>query len=159
MQGITGFSKSINHFVEQNCSLISSFLDKHPAVYKIVLVACHFFRAAAMYGLMTVSPLPFATTCVTMVAASVLYRAAVERFCCFRFALPSCIGAGAYWISKISMIQLVSGVAFDSVGLAFFNIAGALPLIGYIGYVAYVSHEEYEAKMGRPKLHCGSCVS
>lgn len=159
MQSITGFSESVNHLVEQSCNSFSSFLDKHPVAYKVVLVACHFFRAAAMYGLMMVSPLPFPLTCTVAVAASLLYRSAVERFCCFRFALPSCVGAGAYWVSKVPLIQLISGVAFESLGHAFFNAVGALPLIGYIGYVAYISHIEYEDKMGVPKGHCGSCVT
>ena len=158
MQSITAFSESVNQLIGQTCHQVSRFLDKHPVVYKIVLVACHLFRAAGMYGLMMVSPLPFPLTCAVAVAGSLLYRASVERFCCFRFALPSCVGAGAYWISKVPMIQLVSGAAFASVTSTVLSLAGALPLLGYVGYVSYISHEEYEANMGKPKGHCGSCV-
>lgn len=158
MQSITGFSESVNHMVNQTCRSISGFLDRHPVVYKVVLVACHLFRAVGMYGMMMVSPLSFPFTCAVAVAGSLLYRASVERFCCFRFALPSCVGAGAYWISKVPFIQLATGAPFASVSSAALSIAGALPLIGYLGYIAYISHEEYEAKMGvKQRSCCSSC--
>lgn len=156
MQSITGFSESVNHIITKSCHQISGFLDKHPVVYKVVLFACHLFRAAGMYGMMMVSPFSMPITCAIAVAGSLLYRASVERFCCFRFALPSCVGAGAYWLGKVPMINLVTGAAFTSISAAALSIAGALPLFGYLGYVAYISHEEYEAKMGKQMGHCGS---
>ena len=156
MQSITGFSESVNHLVNKTCRSISGFLDKHPVVYKVVLVACHLFRAAGMYGMMMVSPFSLPITCALAIGGSLLYRASVERFCCFRFALPSCVGAGAYWLGKVPLIQVATGAAFTSISAAALSVAGALPLVGYLGYIVYIFHEEYEAKMGKKMGHCGS---
>lgn len=156
MQSITGFSESVNQIVTKTFDHVSGFLDKHPVVYKVVLFACHLFRAVGMYGMMMVSPFSMPITCAIAITGSLLYRASVERFCCFRFALPSCVGAGALWLAKVPLIQLAAGAAFTSVSVAALSIAGTLPLIGYLGYVAYISHEEFEAKMGKKAGHCGS---
>lgn len=156
MQSITGFSESVNHVVSSTCLSISGFLDKHPTAYKVVLFACHLFRTAGMYGMMMISPLSLPLTCAIAIGGSLLYRASVERFCCFRFALPSCVGAGAFWLGKVPLIQIATGAAFTSLSVAALSIAGALPLIGYLGYVAYISHEEYEEKMGKKTGCCGS---
>jgi hypothetical protein len=160
VQPIHSFANYVNDKFDQSCRKISHFLDRHPVLYKVMLVASHLFRAAGMYGLMMISPLPLAVNCAGMLAGSVLYRASVERFCCFHFALPSCAGAAAIWILRVPAIQLISGAAFSSPGMAAASVVGALPLLGYVGYIIYLSHTEYEGKMNRAFVNssCTGCV-
>lgn len=118
---------------------VGTFLDKHPTLYKVVLVACHFFRAAAMFGAMMWMPIPMPITAGIMVAGSLLYRAAVERFCCFRFTIPSLVGAGAAWVAQLAIINLVSNTALIPLGF--------IPLLGYTAWVIYLSHRDIENRM------------
>lgn len=149
--------QSVENFAKNSLRTVTKFLDKNPAIYKVVLIACHFFRACGMYGFMMVSPFSLPATCILGVGGSLLYRASVERYCCYRFAIPSCLGAGAYWISKASIIQIMTKAAFKSLEKLAWNAVCALPFIGYVGYVIYLSHTEFEQKGRGIGSHCVSC--
>lgn len=127
------------------------FLDKHPSLYKVVLVACHFFRAVSMFGFMMWMPTPLPVTIGVMVAGSLLYRAAVERFCCFRFTIPSLVGAGAAWLSHLTFVNSVSNAALTSLGITV-NALASIPLLGYTAWIVYLSHKDIENRMKQLKL-------
>ncbi len=133
--------------IDEAYDAVGKFLDENPTIYKIVLIACHFFRAVAMFALMEWIPLPMPVTVAGMVGGTLLYRAAVERFCCFRFAIPSMAGGAAAWLAKAGAINCISGAALSSVGLAIANALLFLPLLGYTAWVIYLSHEDIEKRM------------
>jgi hypothetical protein len=141
-----GYDKA-KSYIDKAYDASGKFLDKNPVLYKIVLVACHFFRTAAMYGLMMWLPIPKPATAAGMIAGTLLYRAAVERFCIFRFAIPSMVGAGAAWLAHVAIVNFVSGAALTSVGMTVANSLALVPLAGYIGWVSYISHRDIEQRM------------
>jgi hypothetical protein len=98
-------------FFNQQCNQAADFLDSHPQTYKTVLVASHFFRMGAMFAMMQAMPLPFLVTCTLVTLPSLLYRASIERFCNFRFTLPSLAGAIAMQAAKGSL-----GASFLTLG-------------------------------------------
>ena len=128
MNRIESFIHSIEQKVEDVNQAAGKFLDEHPTVFKVVLIGSHFFRAASIFALMVLSPLPLPITCGIILVGSLIYRAAVERFCSFRFALPSCVGGAALLFSQSYLITLILGQAFASLGLALVSIAGIVPL-------------------------------
>ncbi|MEM1283455.1 MAG: hypothetical protein AAGG81_07865 [Chlamydiota bacterium] len=130
---------------------IGNYLDKHPTVYKVGLVGCHFFRTLTMFAAMVYLPLPMAVTSAIMVGGSFLYRAAVERFCCFRFTIESLIGAGSLWCVMIGTVNFVSGAALASVGMIFANSIALLPIVGYTVWVIYASNRDIEERMKKLK--------
>lgn len=146
----SGFRKIEAEF-ENGYRQTARFLDKHPTLYKAALVACHFFRAAGMYGMMLASPFPLPLTLAAMTGGTLLYRASVERFCCFRFALPSLVGAPALWLSTAGLSNVVSGAAFRSLGMLFSSSLLMMPLIAYTGWVVWISNHDINTRQ-RP-LH------
>ncbi len=154
MNRVESFVHSIEQKLDRAYENAGKFLDNHPTVFKVVLLGSHFFRAAGMFALMMVSPFPFPVTCGMILAGSVIYRAAVERFCSFRFALPSCVGAAAMLFSQTPIISLISGQAFSSLGLAMGTIAGAAPLLLYAGWIVYLCHRDVEARVKQESCCC-----
>jgi hypothetical protein len=134
---------------------VGKFLDNNPILYKIVLIASHFFRALAMFGIMMWMPLPMPVTATAMIGGTLLYRAAVERFCCFRFAIPSMIGGTAAWLTHLAAVNFISGVALSSVGMTIAHALAFIPLLAYTAWVIYISHEDIEKRMAL--LHPDCC--
>lgn len=147
MTAIEKNTESEVNFIQKMYNNVGDFLDKHPTVYKVVLVGCHFFRTLAMFGAMVYLPLPMLATATIMVGGSLIYRAAVERFCCFRFTIESLVGAASAWLAMIGTINFISGAALASVGLIIANSLALLPVLGYMAWVIYLSHTDIENRM------------
>jgi hypothetical protein len=147
MSAIEKANNTVATGIQNAYDTVGKFLDKNPTLYKVVLVACHFFRAAAMCGFMLWMPIPLPITAGIMIIGSLLYRAAVERFCCFRFTIPSLVGAGTAWLAKLSIINFVTRAALASLGLIIVNSLAFLPFLGYIAWVIYLSHRDIEKRM------------
>lgn len=138
---------TVSSGINEAYDVVGKFLDKNPTLYKIVLMASHFFRAVAMFGAMMWLPIPMLVTTGVMVTGTLLYRAAVERFCCFRFAIPSMVGAGAAWFAHLTAVNFVSGVALSSIAMTIAHSLLFLPLLGYTAWVIYLSHSDIEKRM------------
>ncbi len=82
-------------------NFLATKLDRYPNVYKVTLLASHFFRTFMTYCMISASPLIGIGLAVPL---SLVYRFSVERFCIFRFTLPSLIGGLALFILKSSAI-------------------------------------------------------
>lgn len=108
--------------------------DKRPTVYKISLVVSHIFRSVMMSALMSASPF---FTIGLVVPLSLLYRVTVERFCSFRFTLPSLLGGAALILSNHSFFGYIS-----------FGC--------YLGMVSYISHKDVENLISSKKSCCKS---
>ena len=147
------------------CEPITKYLDDHPRLYKICVVAIHIFRASCMYALMELSSLPLLTTCGLMAGASVLYRAAIERYCAWKFAIPSMIGGMAIWAAKSALIAIVAHKVFLSLGATIGTALGILSLVSYIGWICYLSHKDIENHLAKNKgpeegtTDCQPCCS
>lgn len=114
---------------------IANFLDTHPALYKIVLIICHLFRAAMVVGLMFIPYLPLYAKMAICFAGSLFYRLTVERNCAYKFALPAFFGGAAFMLALPALISLISQTAFLSTGAGFAAISSLLPLTFYAIYI------------------------
>lgn len=103
-----------------------------------------------MMALMPINPI---ASIGILFGANLMYRLAVERFCSFRFALPSCVGATALWLSSASAIRTFSATVFQVLG----QIVGQIPLIVYSIWACYQSHKDVENKL-REGASCCSTV-
>jgi len=117
---------------DSTCDTFAKEFDKRPTLYKTSLVVSHIFRSIMMYGLMSLSP--FFTFGVVL-PLSLLYRVTIERFCAFRFALPSLVGGAALIFSQ-------------------YSIFGYISLAAYIGLVTYISHKDIENYIKSEKKCC-----
>jgi hypothetical protein len=111
---------------EESANFLAKKLDRYPNLYKVTLVASHFFRAFMTYCMISASPLIGIGLAVPL---SLVYRFSVERFCIFRFTLPSLIGGLALFILKSSAI------------------AGAPLLILYTAVVFHICSEDINTYM------------
>lgn len=131
----------------QNLDKAGAYLDRHPTLYKTVLVSSHLFRSLPMYAMMVITPLPPLATGALMLAPTLLYQAGVERFCCFRFASPSLLGGMAIWAAQASIISLYAGQAFATWGSSLTTIGGFIPLTAYLALIVFLSHRDIEKRM------------
>ena len=136
---------------DKECDKVGAFLDRNPTLYKVVLVASHVFRAISMYAMMESLPLHPVVSMGLLLIPSLLYRSAVERFCKFRFSLPSAVGGLAIWVGRAALISCLAGVAFVSISSSLCTGLGFLALGGYACFICNISHLDVEA--GR-KLCC-----
>lgn len=139
---------SFNRAMDQ----VGVFLDEHPTTYKAALVACHLFRTYPMYGMMLYSPVATGTL---FLASSLLYRAAVERFCIFRFTLPAMAGGVSLWIAKATVTSLLAKGTFYSLGTFLTGSLGVLPLIAYTVFICKISHNDIENLLKEKSCCCG----
>jgi hypothetical protein len=123
---------------------VGEWLDAHPFVNKVVVVANHFFRAVAMHTFMCFLPLSLLINFTVGLAGSLFYRMTIERFCHFRFALPSFLGAIAFSISYNLLQTVMRRVALNSFKFMAYAFITALPLVQYIGYVLVITHQAVE---------------
>lgn len=158
-----GFSSTLNKIpqyigIEKASQVIGSWLDKHPAVNKVVMIANHIFRTAAMVGLMYLLPFHPIANFAIGVGASLFYRLTVERFCPFRFALTSCLAAGAFEFSKPYLLSIITGIAFQSLATFGIALAGILPILACTAIIIIVSNYQVDQKYNQQKSS-GSCCS
>ena len=102
----------------------SSFLDRHPNLYKLTLISIHIFRAAMTYS----SPM---FTSLIILPYSLIYRVAVERSCPFRFTFASLFGAAAYALTKHSSL-------------------GYIPLTSYVITICKISNSDINKRITFP---------
>lgn len=143
------FSNSVDAYLK----VIGDWLDDHPTINKVVIVVNHLFRALAMATLITLLPYSHLVNCGLTLAASLFYRVTVERCCPFRFALHSCAGGAAMVAAQPALIDLVAGLAFESLqtlGRALLQIA---PLGLYLGWVVYISSLSVDARIKPEKMN------
>ncbi len=107
---------------DSSCNLLAKEFDKRPLLYKTALTVSHIFRAVMMCALMSLSPF---FTFGVILPLSLLYRVTVERFCTFRFTLPSLVGGSAMIFAQTSII-------------------GGFSLAAYVAMVSYISHNDIE---------------
>lgn len=139
-------SKGIQSF-DLGCDQVAKFLDKHPTSYKVVLVASHLFRSGSMFSMMGSLPLSSPAAFGVLIAPSLLYRSAIERFCNFRFTLPSLAGAAAFCGGKAAMISFATKAAFTSISSLGAAILGAASLAAYLAFICHLSHSDVERHM------------
>ena len=152
--GTTAFDRVIDRSLNE----VGNFLDKHKQVYKVVIVANHFFRAAMMWTLRAMMPFTPAVSFLVSFAASVSYRATIERFCQFRFAVLSCLGAFAFQISAPSIALIVNGLALASIKAFASAMLGIIPAILYLVTVVWVSNSSVEDH-AKKNLKTSCCAS
>lgn len=146
-------SKAQNTF-DKTCDQVGAYLDKNPTMYKIAIFATHIFRSIAVLGMIETNPFSPLVSLTMLVSSSLLYRAAVERFCTFRFTLPSLAGGTAMYITKQAAISLATKSAFTSIGAVFSIGFGLCSLAGYLIFVSYLSHNDVERRMQNMTKSC-----
>lgn len=144
-------------YFDMGCEKIAEFLDQNPLLYKITLIACHIFRALTMGAFMAYSLLGSLATCSLTLFSSVLYRAGVERFCAFRFMMPSVLGAAAFWAAKAAAVSFVAGAAFSTLGTTLGFGLGVASLAGYLTFVCFISHSDVENHLQKLNLAPQCC--
>ncbi len=143
--------QTISHF-EKNLSRVAHFLDKSPTTYKVSLISSHIFRAASMYAMMETFPMPISLG--LMAASSLLYRASIERFCIFRFTLPSLAGGAAMWAVKSTAIALLAGKVMASSGMVLLAGVSVACLAAYFIHICRLAHNDIEKYMQKQKGCC-----
>lgn len=135
-------SVALHNFIEK-CNIlqkpteaINDFFREHPTLHKVALIANHIFRAIAMTALMVFLPFSFPINLAICLAGSLFYRLTAETNCAYKFALPAMAGAMAFTIGQTSLNQIISGVAFASLGAFGLAAASILPLAAYVTYIA-----------------------
>lgn len=139
---------------DKSCDNVGAFLDTKPTLYKVAIFATHLFRSLAVLGMIAACPFSPQVSIALLIGSSLLYRAAVERFCTFRFTLPSLVGGSALWMTRQAVIALSAGSAFTSIGALFAIGFGACSLAGYLVFVARLSHFDVERRMSNVQKNC-----
>jgi NAD/NADP transhydrogenase alpha subunit len=141
---------------DKACDQAGAYLDKNPTMYKIAIFATHIFRSIAVLGMIETNPFSPLVSLTMLVSSSLLYRAAVERFCTFRFTLPSLAGGAAMYVTKQAIVSLAAKSAFTSIGALFSIGFGLCSLAGYLIFVSSLSHFDVERRMQNMAKSC--CV-
>lgn len=143
---------------------VGEYLEEHPEVYKVVVLSIHFFQAAIMYTFMTFLPWSPVANFAVSFTASLFYQSTIQRrLCQFRFAVPACLGATAFQISKPTLQTL-------SVGLSSFKafattLAGVTPFALYVLTAIWLSTDAVTKKLeldkagGSPSGSGACCAS
>ncbi len=104
------------------------WLDKHPTVNKIIVLANHIFRIAGMVSMLSSMPYSPVANFLLGLGASAFYWITIERHCQYKFAISSCLGAAAYQVAKPSFGTLISRAAFQSLSTLAKAIGRIAPL-------------------------------
>ncbi len=127
----------IKETFDNRCEKGGEWLKANPTVYKVVLIVSHLFRA--MMVLVMIDAIPFSMPIATglILVPSLIYRIAVERFCIFRFTLPSWVGGVSMWMARS------------------YPPLGVVTLAGYLVTIIYISHQDVEEllRLGGRKCH------
>jgi hypothetical protein len=133
---------SFHNFIEKHNVLqkptmqISNYFNKHPDLYKVVLAVNHIFRDISMAAFPLILPFSAPVSIGICFAGSLFYRLTVEGHCPYKFALPAFAGATAFLLAKVTLPQLISGVAFTSLSAFAIAFSSLIPLVGYVVYIA-----------------------
>ena len=92
------------------CNRAATFLDHHPILYKTALIISHIFRGAMVFAMIYISPL---IGLATMIPLSLIYRISIERFCIFRFTLPSLFGGISLYLSHLTPLGFIPLTAYS----------------------------------------------
>lgn len=107
---------------------VGSILDENPTINKIVILVNYIFRTAMMVTFMAALPFSILPSFLISAGANIFYRLTIERFCQYRFAILSCLTAGAYELAKPAFLSLISGAAFVSISAFATALALTIPL-------------------------------
>ena len=86
---------------------IGEYLSAHSEIYKIVLLANHLFRAAAMTALTLCIPWPSLVAHGICFLGSLFYRLTVETHCAYRLPVPAFGGSAAFIFAYTSGVDLM----------------------------------------------------
>lgn len=114
---------------------ISEYLKSHPQLHKMVLLANHIFRAAAMTAFCTALPFSLPVNGAICFAGSLFYRLTVETRCAYKFALPAFAGSLAFPFAYTALNGVISGVAFASLSAFGVTLLSLVPITAYITYI------------------------
>jgi hypothetical protein len=146
------------NLLEKPTVAIGEFLNKHPTVYKIVLIFDHLFRAAMMVGLMFIPHIPIYASMSFCFVGSLIYRLTVEKNCAYKFALPAFAGAAAFMLTLPALINMINGVAFLTAGSGLLTCASFAPLLLYGTYIFLTVNYDVDSALGRlPLPDCCQC--
>lgn len=134
-------AQSLHEFIEDYNLLssatdqIKSFLEEHPGIKKLVLLANHIFRAIAMLALRIFLPFATLTNDLICFAGSLFYRLTVEVNCAYKFALPAFAGSLVLPLAYDAISDMISGVAFATISTGATAFASLVPLAAYTAYI------------------------
>lgn len=114
---------------------IEAFLNEHPEIKKVALLANHIFRALAMMALRMCLPFSLLVNDLICFAGSLFYRLTVETHCAYKFALPAFAGSIAIPLAHTALTQLISGIAFSSLSAFGVALLSLVPLAAYTSYI------------------------
>jgi hypothetical protein len=136
------------NILKKPTEITSDFLSNHPTLYKIVMIANHIFRATMMTFFMLALTFSFLVSCAICFTASLIYRLSVENNCAYKFALPAFGGAMVFPLGIAALTDMVSGVAFATLGAFAAAAAALLPLIAYIVYITLTVSYDVDDRLG-----------
>jgi hypothetical protein len=113
---------------------INNFLRDHPNLYKVVLIANHFFRAIAITALTAWLPFSLPVNIAICAAGSLFYSLTMERGG-HKLALPALAGSLTFKAGVAAFQQIVNGVAFASFETFATTFGTFVPLAAYAVYV------------------------
>ncbi len=157
MRSLEKAYQKINFHYESNLAKIGDWLDRHPKINTIVVIANHIFRALGMLALFTVMPGSFLAKCAIMLGASLFYRITIERFCHFRFAIPACLGGMAMELSIPALANIINGAAIQSFASLGTSLIAISPLVLYLAGIVWISHSPIQELIKKKKAQDNPC--
>lgn len=144
--------KQIGAYVDEKYRNMGQWLDSHPTVYKIAVIAMHLMRTLSMAALMAAMPFrPFINFSLSLIASEA-YRIVIERHCAFKFARLSCLGGEALLFPRYAVPVLVNILARETFPISSLALLGAFslgiaPFALYVGTIVYVSIKDVNEKL------------
>lgn len=120
------------------------WLNEHPNIYKIVVLAACFFRTAMMVFAMAALPFTPVVNTAFMIGGSILYAVAIEKHCTFPFAIPSLLGAYCYNYSKPALVSLINRTAFTSMQAVADAFVKTLPLDLWLISIVFLFNKQVD---------------
>lgn len=159
MTSVTNTMIQGKQYFDKSCDRIASCLDNNLCLYKVVLVSSHIFRSmmmASCFKDLTAAGSVFVAGALSL-SHSILYRASVERFCIFRFTMPSLFGSVAILASKKALASLASQKAFLTLGSTLTFGFALVSLASYLVTIIYISHKDIEELKEKRLSGTSSC--
>lgn len=160
LQPISDFANKLDQFDLSDLSFIrplGPWLDQHPLINTIALVANHIFRTLPMYAFISLLlPYSLAVNCGIAIAGSLFYRLTVERLCVLRFAIPACLGSVAVEMAKPALSQLIHLSAHQSFKHLAISLAGVAPLTLYFTAIVWISYTSAQKRATEKLKNCCS---
>ena len=144
---IKQFAGELSTKLDKKYSEMGNWLDRHPTVYKVAVIAMHVMRAISMAALMFIMPFhPLLNFSLSLIASEI-YRIVIERHCAFKFAELSCLGGEALLLSHHSLSQLTHQIALETFKRVSLSLLGIVPLAAYLGAVIAISIKNVDEKL------------